>query len=164
MNNQKTYITNIFQLPGILLPASILAIQIILGNTAADIHLHDTYIVMPFGLYLSPEYIIVLISYVLHIMLRNKRLISSRWLWLHAIITILPFILFAIVAVNWPNHATGNRAHFVFPPLSYGRLLLMRGLFASLVIACIAQLVFWVYAIIVLVRPAKSNPAINTNK
>jgi hypothetical protein len=143
---------HIFQLPAILLPITIILVEIIIRNTAANMHIHDAYVALPLGFYLAPEHAVVLITYVLHLVLKSKQLISSKWAWLQVITTVLPFICYTYIALSLPTPIS-NKPHFTLPAFFSGIPASVILLLWSLLTAIIAQLLFWIYAIRVLSKP-----------
>jgi len=138
----------IIQLPGILLPISLLALQVFIGNSALDIHMHDTVLVF-YGVnilrFINP---MVIASWLVHILLARKKVLPPASAWLHVSITIIT--MFAFFG-NMPVGITGmprryyeydyNPFHFYYSRLSLSTLLFVY-----------SQIAFWIYALIKLLN------------
>jgi hypothetical protein len=91
----------VFRFPETLLPLSVLLGPLIVGKTTIDIQLHDTYYI--FGGYrwgnafLAPFFSIMVQTWVLHIILRRKGLLSNRRRWVQVLTTVISWLAILVI-------------------------------------------------------------------
>jgi cytochrome c oxidase subunit 1 len=152
---------HIFHLPAVLLPASIFFLQFFIGNSAVDIHIHDTLFVVPFWFCLLPVYLIIFLSFITHIVLRRKNLLTLKWAWFQVGVAILPILLYWFITLFNFFGTPLPRRYYSYSPWyqwNYHRYIGIIFLVICLV-AFLTQIVLWIYAVIVLPKSRRTVPA-----
>lgn len=155
MSSQKNYIKSIFQLPGILLPASLVFYQAMMTVLVIYLRLGNRKLNLTAGSEMWVMVGIVLISFVFHVVLRQKKLLSSQWAWCHVIFTIQFFPVLILLDFTAFNEIITDEPHFASPPFTPGLPKSLILLTSSLLVASITQLAFWVYTVAALINAAK---------
>lgn len=147
----------LIQLPGILLPASLFALVVYNGNSVMDIHIHDTLFVLPARYYFTPVYSIVFLSWLFHVQLRIINLLSLSRAWWQVILTVLPVLLYCIQSLFRLTIDGQPRRYYTYSAwetFQHTRYMVLA--FAlSILIAALAQIIFWIYGTIKLFNSMK---------
>jgi hypothetical protein len=140
-------IKNLFRLPELLLLFCILLPLVIIGNATLDIHLHDTYYVID-GSFLFLLFPVMLFpSWLLHLLLSHKGLLSTKGRWAHVGMTTLCSILF-IVSFSFPTRPT---RYMDYDGTFFSPFLTMLPVISLMtLVAC--QLIFWILTGILLIK------------
>jgi heme/copper-type cytochrome/quinol oxidase subunit 1 len=143
------------RLPELFLLLGILIWPLYIGNSALDMHLHDTYFVIQgYGgtLIFLPFYIMLFLSWIMHQLLRRKNLLPPVWQWAQVGITLaclLAFPFFLKLSLGG-----GVRSYYDASSFDAMRTLFL-GSTLSLFIFILCQLSFWIAAAILLIRSAR---------
>lgn len=145
-------IKNFFKLPELLLPLCMFFPSLLIGNGTMDIHINDTYYVIDRswlgnGFLLQSLPIILLISWLLHLLLRTKGLLSSNWRWAHVAATLLCII---ILIVSFRSPVAPRR--YLDVDNSTSTSLLITIPLVSLITLVVCQFIFWIFSVILIIK------------
>lgn len=144
--------------PELLLPLGVLLQFLFIGNTAIDIHLHDTYIVAGTYTWLNLLlqmilYSPILISWLLHRQLRKAGFPMNGWRWAQIVVTFICMALIIMFMLFSDQHAMPRRYYDYDNWASrlgpYSKPLIL------ITIMFVTQFAFWIAAIILLFRNRK---------
>ncbi|HEY8920075.1 MAG TPA: hypothetical protein VIM87_26735 [Chitinophaga sp.] len=148
---------NLLQLPEILLFLP-LPFMLYYGNAAIDIHMHDTYFVIGQAGYAAlllafPQ---LFTSWIIHVLLRRKALLSAKWRWAQVAITLLCPLVVGIFAntlleYGMPGMAGMPRRYYDYGAFSNIQTRYML-LFIFALVFILSQLVFWIAGAVLLIR------------
>ena len=147
-----------FRFPELLLPVAVLLTPVFVGNTTIDIQLHDTYYV--FGgttwganVLFVPIFILLMLSWLTHVIGRKYHLLSVRWQWVQVGATLL--CLAVIVKIISSLLFRGGTGFVGFDEPSWRRFhLLSQILTWTTVIFISSQVIFWIWMTLLAVRKA----------
>lgn len=142
----------LLRLPEALLPVSILLGPLIIGKRTIDIQIHDTYFVFVGSrwgnVFFAPFFSVILVTWIFHVVLRRKSLLSDRWRRIQVNVTIACWLamLLGLIIPRETRFRMGVYLMFhagrIWPALDF---ILFT---APSVVFILNQLIFWIVATI----------------
>gem|GEM_PF-2950186 len=149
----------LFLLPELLLLLCMVVVRLYIGNSGIDIHMHDTYFIFSdhplFGnILFAPLYFMLLLTWLIHLALRKKGLLSARWHWAQVIISLLSLLIFSSfpAAIAYYGLPGRHYEYNTFDTLILGQLFVA----SCLAVFIICQLLFWIAAAVLVIKQALS--------
>jgi len=156
--HSESMFKSFMKMPGVLLPASLVFFQAMMGALTIYLRVANRRLTLTTDSEIWILAGIVLISFVFHIILQKKNLLSFLWGWCHAIFTVQFFLILILLDFVAFNKKVTDEPYFAFS--SFG--VMPKGfilLTYSLLTALIAQIVFWVCTAFMLLKSAKQKSA-----
>lgn len=145
---------NLFRLPELLLFLP-LPFMLYEGNSAIDIHMHDTYWVIGQAGYAALLLVFPLLftSWIIHVLLRRKALLSAKWRWAQVVITLLCPLAVSILSNNFSLEGMAGmpRRYYDYNPY-YNLLTQHKLMILCALVFLLSQLVFWIAGAVLLIR------------
>ncbi|SEM11845.1 hypothetical protein SAMN04488505_103417 [Chitinophaga rupis] len=145
---------NLFRLPELLLFLP-LPFMLYYGNAAIDIHMLDTYFVIGQAGYAALLLVFPLLftSWIIHVLLHRKALLSAKWRWAQVIVTLLCPLAAGIILNNSSLEGMAGMPRRYYDYNAYYNLLTQY----KLMIVCalvflLSQLLFWIAGAVLLIR------------
>ena len=118
-----------------------------------DIQVYDTFFVFigsRWGnLFFAPFFMMMVETWVLHIILRRKGRFSGRWRWIQVMTTVIPWLaIVTILVIPRGNFASPHGTYLDYSNFEQGGSIEGTIYVAPLIVFIVSQLVFWVVAII----------------
>ena len=141
----------VFRFPETLLLLSILPGLVIVWQKTIDIQIHDTYFVFG-GSSWGYVFFAVIHSWVLHTILRQRHLISSRWRWIQVSTTVICWLAILTMLVVPSGNWIFLEGLYLYSHLGWvDSVVGIVARLAAVILFILSQLIFWIMATIRLI-------------
>ena len=133
--------------------------EIFYGNTALDIHLHDTYFVISDAITFIPVFFVILILYFFHFVLRTTNRRSRGFCRFHVYVTICLCIVIAFLSYGMSYNGLAGAPRRYYDMSAWESFSYFSNVQMATAVFYIAflllQLVFFFYFLIKIIKKAK---------